>query len=70
MPTEGKVRLEVYDVTGALIKTLLNEEVGPGNKELTWDGTTMRGAKASTGMYICRLQAGGFTAQKKMMLIK
>jgi hypothetical protein len=70
LPKETRVRLDVYDVTGQLVKSLLNEGVTAGNKELTWDGTNNKGAKVSTGMYIYRLQADTFVSSKKMLLIK
>ena len=70
LPKETRVRLDVYDVTGQLVKSLLNEGVRAGNKEITWDGTNNKGAKVSTGVYIYRLAADNFVSSKKMVLIK
>jgi hypothetical protein len=70
LPKEEQVKLEVYDITGALVKTILNEAVRAGNKEATWDGTNSSGAKVASGMYLYRLQAGSFVSAKKMLLLK
>jgi hypothetical protein len=70
IPQETKVKLVVYDMTGAVVKTILNDALSAGNKEATWDGTNSNGAKVATGMYIYRLEAGNFTATKKMLLLK
>ena len=70
LPSEQHVKLDVYDMTGALVKTILNEAVRGGNKEVTWDGTNASGAKVASGMYFYRLQAGSFNSAKKMLLLK
>lgn len=70
LPKESPVKLQVYDVTGSLVKTLLNEAVRAGNKEVTWDGTNASGAKVASGMYLYRLETSSFTATKKMLLLK
>jgi hypothetical protein len=70
LPTEQNVRLEVYDMTGSLVKTLLNEALRAGNKEVVWDGTNAAGGKVASGMYMYRLSAGNFVSAKKMILVK
>ena len=71
LPKEEHVRLQIFDVTGALVKTLLNEAVRAGNMEVTWDGTNQAGTKVTSGMYFYRLEAGSsFLATKKMLLLK
>ncbi len=70
LPSEQHVRLEVFDMTGALVKTLLNEGVRAGNMQVTWDGTNSSGTKVASGMYLYRLNAGSFTSAKKMLLLK
>ena len=70
LPTEGRVKLDVYDMTGALVKTIIDEAVRPGNMEVVWDGTNTNGTKVASGMYLYRIQAGNFTAVKKMIMLK
>jgi len=70
LPQESQVKLVVYDMTGAVVKTILNDALSAGHKEATWDGTNSNGAKVATGMYIYRLDAGDFSSTKKMLLLK
>lgn len=64
------VRLAIYDVNGALVRTLANESRAPGAYQLTWDGRNDRGASVASGVYFYRLTAGSFTQTKKMVLLK
>jgi hypothetical protein len=70
LPKEQHVRLAVYDMTGQLVKTLLDEGVRAGNKEITWDGTSATGAKVASGMYLYRLETEGSALTQKMVLLK
>lgn len=70
VPQESKVSLVVYDMTGAIVKTILDQNLNAGNKEATWNGTNSNGAKVATGMYIYRLEAGTFSSTKKMLMLK
>jgi hypothetical protein len=70
VPKEGRVKIEVYDVTGSLVKTVLDEAVRVGNKEVVWDGTNSSGSKVASGMYLYRLQSDDFVAVKKMIMLK
>jgi len=64
------VRLNIYDLRGALVRTLVNEISSPGVHSALWDGTDETGNKVSSGIYIYRLQAGKFTKSNKMLLVK
>ncbi len=66
----GMVNLEVYDITGRLVKTLVNENRAPGNYSVQWDGTNQFGQQVGSGVYFYRLQAGAFQQVKKMLLMK
>ena len=70
LPKESHVRMQVFDVTGALVKTVLDEAISAGNREVTWDGTNANGQKVASGMYIYRMQAGSFSSTMKMLLMK
>ena len=67
---ESMVSLKVYDMKGALVKTLLNENQSSGHKTVKWDGTSDLGQKVSAGLYLYRIQTEGFTSTKKMALLK
>ena len=70
LPNDQHVRLQVFDITGALVKTLIDQAIRGGNMEVAWDGTNSAGIKVSSGMYLYRLQAGEFSTVKKMVLMK
>jgi subtilisin family serine protease len=64
------VRLEIFNVLGQKIKTLINERKKPGNYRTRWNGTDNSEKIVSSGIYIYRLKAGDFVANRKMILIK
>ena len=71
--SSGNVSLNVYDVMGRLVRTLVNEYKEAGNSNgysVTWDGLDNFGNKVSTGVYIYSLQAQGVSTTKKMVLMK
>jgi hypothetical protein len=65
LPKQCMVKLVVYDVLGREIQTLVNEYKPAGTYEVTFDGRAF-----SSGLYFYRMNAGGFTDVKKMMLVK
>jgi hypothetical protein len=70
LPQRSTVHLAVYDVTGALITTLVDQDLGPGRHGITWNGTDVRGNVVSAGVYFCRLTTTGVTLSRKMVLLK
>ena len=65
------IKLIIYDVMGRQVRTILNGEVySPGFHVVNWNGIDDKGQKAPTGMYIYRIKAGDFIADKKMLLVK
>lgn len=58
-------KLNVYDITGKLVSTLVNQELQPGNYQFSWNGFNL-----SSGTYFYRLQTDQFTDTKRMLLIK
>jgi hypothetical protein len=65
LPKAGNVKLTIYDVLGREVKTLVNEYKTAGTYNVTFDGSSL-----SSGLYFYRINAGGFTETKKMLLIK
>jgi uncharacterized repeat protein (TIGR01451 family) len=63
-------RIVVYDLLGREIwsTTLVQPDAGP--HEVVWMGETSTGARAASGVYLYRLTAGGFSAVKRMILVK
>ncbi|MCK6621885.1 MAG: tandem-95 repeat protein [Calditrichaceae bacterium] len=64
------VTLAIYDVQGRRVRTLVNENKAPGRYTVQWDGRDGGGRPAASGMYVYRLEAGGFRAVRKMILLK
>ncbi len=54
-PTKARVRLAVYDIFGRRVRTLLDEEIQPGRRELHWDGRGATGDAVGSGVYFARL---------------
>jgi hypothetical protein len=64
------VRLEIYDVLGRRVRTLLNAELAAGLHEARWDGQGADGRTAAAGVYFYRLAAGGVVEIRSMTLAK
>jgi hypothetical protein len=56
LPTDGRARLEVFDVRGRLVRTLVDAELPAGPHSIEWDGTATDGAHAASGIYWSRLR--------------
>ena len=65
IPESGSITLKVYDLTGSLIETLVNETQKPGVYHVQWEGKDQ-----ASGIYFYRLQSGDFTATKKLILLR
>jgi hypothetical protein len=70
LPRPGNVSLRIYDVKGGLVATLADGYMTEGRKELTWSATDSGGRPVASGVYFYRLDAGGFTRVRKMVLLK
>ncbi len=70
LPKESSVKLEVYDMLGKHVTTLVDQEMGAGTYAITWNGSDQNGSKVASGLYLYRIQAGSFVAAKKMVLLK
>lgn len=68
--TKSEVKLEVYNLKGQRINTLLNSTLNKGNHQVNWNGTDDKGANVTSGVYIYKMTAEGFTQTKKMILMK
>jgi len=70
LPSAGAIRLAVYDVTGRLIAVLADGEWAAGSHTLSWNGKDKGGHDVGSGVYLLRLDAGGRTATRKMVVVK
>jgi len=70
LPAAGQVRLSVYDVTGRLIRTLIDGGLAEGPHEAVWDGRDASGRGVGSGSYFARLLAGGRRETVWMCLVR
>jgi hypothetical protein len=70
MPRESLVSLEIYNMTGQLVRTFRNRKMTAGYHKIHWDGRDDRGVDLSSGVYFYRLRAGGFSRTRKMVFLK
>jgi len=70
LPERGKVKLEVYDVLGRLIRTLADDDINAGKIVIDWDGNDHQGRAVSSGIYFYRLQSDHYISIRKMVLIR
>jgi hypothetical protein len=70
VPRVSVVRVEVFNLLGQRVRTLLDEEIRAGKHSVTWDGTNDEGVAVSSGVYLYRLRAEEFVQSKKMVLLK
>jgi len=70
LPRGTKVALEVFDLRGRKVQTLVSETLSAGRHSVIWNGTDSGGRQVSSGTYFYRLQADGSTMTDKMLLLK
>ena len=68
--TDGYVSLTVYNLNGAEVRTLVGQNMVPGNYQVQWDGTNNSGENVASGRYIVKMTAKDYTNQIKMTLLK
>jgi uncharacterized delta-60 repeat protein len=66
----GFVTLQIYDVVGRKVRTLVSEELSSGYKSVSWDGKNEDGEEVASGIYFYQLKVGDFSEPKKMLLLK
>ena len=70
MPASGPVRLEVYNLLGQKIDTLVNAQQKSGTYTVRWKGTDAHGRDVGSGVYIYRFVSEGLVTTRRMLLLK
>jgi hypothetical protein len=70
LPAGINVKLEVFNLLGQKVSTLLNSYQEAGMHEVEWDGTSDQGEQVVSGVYLYRLSAGSIVQTRKMVLMK
>jgi len=66
----ARVRIDIYNVKGQLMRVYENDHSDPGYYQINWDGRDANGKSAASGVYLYRMTAGKHTSSKKMVLAK
>jgi len=69
-PPGGFVGIRVYNVSGQLVRTLVNASRPAGRYETMWDGSDERGVQAASGIYFLNMVAPQFHTTRKILLLK
>lgn len=70
LPSPGFTSLEVYNILGQKVKTLVNRDMAAGRYNVVWNGDNENGVQVASGVYFYRLKHGDFSGYKKMLLLK
>jgi hypothetical protein len=70
LPKDSRVRIDIYNVLGQRVLTLVDEHQAAGYKSVVWSGVDYSGDKVSSGVYFYTIEAGDFHASRKMLLLK
>lgn len=70
LPLDCHVKLEIFDILGKRVATIVDEHQQAGSKSVYWHSRSTTGVETSPGIYFYRLQAGDFEATGKMVLLK
>ena len=67
---KGHISMCVYDVSGRLVRVLVDEVREAGSYEIVWDGSNDRGRVTASGIYFCRMEADEYQRTVKMVLLR
>ncbi len=70
LPSSEQVTLQIFDMRGALVKTLVAGIITAGSHQVRWNGTNKNGEHVASGMYLYRIHAGDFVRTKQMLLVR
>ena len=70
LPEAAKVQLDIFNVKGQLIKTLVNGEMPAGMHSVVWNGRDMNNQAVASGVYFYRISSPQNTQTKRMLLMK
>lgn len=70
LPERAKVRIEIFNSLGRLVRILVDEEQSPGARQVAWDGKSDPGAMMPSGVYFFKLSADDRIQTRRMVLLK
>ncbi len=69
MSARADVRLSIYDAQGRFVRSLIDETRSVGRHQVEWDGRDASGASVGAGVYYYRLQVGGYSTGKSLVVV-
>jgi hypothetical protein len=70
IPEQVAVCLQIHDISGQLVRTLLRSVVSPGWHQIDWNGRDDAGRLVPSGVYFCRLKTGSVSQTRRMTLLR
>ncbi len=70
LPATARVRIEIYDVSGRLVDTLVDDVGASGDHNVSWEARNSAGEAVAAGLYFCVMTADEFRLVRKMILVK
>ena len=70
LPNDSHVTLRIFDATGRIVAALVDGHVQAGTHTVAWAGTSAGGREPAIGLYFCRMDAGDFTATRKIVIAR
>jgi alkaline phosphatase len=70
LPRNETVRLDIFDVQGRLVRTLVDGQLAQGAHSVVWTGETNGGGRAASGTYVYRLTTDSRVLSRSMVLVK
>jgi len=70
LPHNGRVSLTIFDISGRLVRTLVDGRFDAGRHSAVWDGTDDAGRSVASGVYLYRLTADGRTLVRRLALLR
>ena len=70
IPEQSMVTMKIFDLSGRLVETLINNQMSVGHHSVNWDGKDSYGNEVSAGIYIYTLEGNNIYMSRKMILMK
>lgn len=66
----SEVAIDIYDIKGRKVKTLVRDNYSRGNHSVVWNGENNQGNPVASGIYLYKMRSGSFSKSRKMILLK
>ena len=70
VPAETQITVAIYNTMGQRVRTLVQREQAAGYHRVVWDGRDDTGHAVASGLYLCRMEVGEYSAVRKLMLMR